>query len=161
MKKLFAVCIIGLVLGVTGVFAERPDGLGIGIQGGGGIVGFGGALSLKLPSLPVFWAISAAATNDHTVFGVTGDIYMWEGGLLPDVGLDWYAGPGGYFNLSVDDDLDFSLGVRGVAGLSWVPPLPIALEVYVQADAGLGISISPFYFPNFGLGGNLGVRLWL
>jgi hypothetical protein len=58
MKKLFVVCVLGLALGVTGVFAQHPGGLGIGLQGGWS-GGGSGALSLKIPSFPVYWAISA------------------------------------------------------------------------------------------------------
>jgi hypothetical protein len=166
MKKLFAVCIIGLALGVTGVFAQHPGGLGIGVQGGWS-GGGGGALSLKLPSLPIYWAISVWGGEDYFGLGVSGDIYIVEGSLVPDIGLGWYIGPGGYVNLSFwgsdsdNDGMGLGAGVRGVAGLSCIPFGSIPLEIYLQAHVGLGLSITnPFHFPDIPWGGNLGIRIW-
>jgi hypothetical protein len=167
MKKLFMVGVLGLALGITGVFAQHPGGLGIGVQGGW-TGGAGGALSLKVPSLPVYWAISVWGGNDYFGLGVSGDVYLLEASLVPDIGLGWYFGAGGYGNLafwntnSSNDGVGISLGARLPVGLSLIiSGLPIPLELYLQAHVGLGITVAPdFHFPDFGFGGNLGVRVW-
>jgi hypothetical protein len=167
MKKLFADCVIGLALGVTGAFAQHPGGLGIGVQGGWS-GGPGGALSLKLPSLPVYWAIAAWGGENYFGLGVSGDVYLLEAPLVSDIGLGWYFGVGGYGNLafwdtnSNNDGVGISLGARIPVGVFWmIPGLPIPLELYLQAHVGLGITVAPsFHFPDFGFGGNFGVRVW-
>ncbi|MDR1400653.1 MAG: hypothetical protein LBJ41_12100 [Treponema sp.] len=169
MKKLFMVGVLGLALGITGVFAQHPGGLGIGIQGGYGLGGGETALSLKVPSLPVYWAINLFIGENVFALGVSGDVYLIDTSLVPDIGLGWYFGIGGYGHLnfwgsgSGHDGVGIGLGARLPVGLSWfIPGLPIPLELYLQAHVGLGIIVgSGFRFPDPSFGGNFGVRVWL
>ncbi|MDR3334867.1 MAG: hypothetical protein LBT13_08300 [Treponema sp.] len=201
MKKLAAVCIIGLVLGTAGVFAEdqksdgggsgiftkdqHPDGWGIGIQGGFGMGGGGAALSLKIPALPIFWAVrlnfggsSREGHESHFGIGVSGDYYFIDKAILPDIGLGWYLGAGayiGYWNNTWhgwggNDDWSYSLlqiGVEVPVGLSWMIPIPVKLELYLQAVPNIGaqfaVAGSDYYDDGafwFSIGGNLGIRIW-
>jgi hypothetical protein len=178
MKKWFTVCVLGLALGVTGVFAQHPGGLGIGVQGGYG-GGLGGALSLKVPSLPVYWAISVGPFESGSGysaigFGVSGDFYMFDQALLPDIGLGWYlgfgAGVGWYSYDSSSSNADYaSLSISGRVpiGLSWMIPIPVKLELFLQivpsltfyigmngSDARSGLGTNFF-------GGDAGIRIWL
>jgi hypothetical protein len=186
MKKLFAVCIIGLVLGVTGVFAQHPGGLGIGLQGGFGIGGGGAALSLKLPSLPIYWTArlsfggtSAEYSTSYFGFGVSGDYYFMDQPLVPDLGLGWYLGGGafvGYYGASYHAGSGQSgwsyallqVGGELPVGLSWMIPIPVKLELYFQLVPNLGIQFavgdSEHYddgFIWFDINGNIGIRYWL
>lgn len=166
MKKLLMVGVLGLALSITGVFAQHPGGWGIGGQVGWSDGG-GGALSLKVPSLPIYWAISLYVGKDALNLGVSGDVYLLEASLVPDIGLGWYFGAGGYGNLafwnanSSNDGVGISLGARLPVGLSWIiPGLPIPLELYLQAHVGLGLRILPAFDLDYGFGGNFGVRVW-
>ena len=164
MKKLLLVCVLGLGLVVSGVFADHPSGLGIGILGrfgygaGGGFGG--GALSLKLPSLPIFWGVNAGLGSGWFSFGITGDKYLIDqtlttiGGSVP---FGWYLGLGGYFNFAswtykkdwyhnvyYDEyhKTNLGLGVRLPIGLSLqIPISSIDLEVFLEAAPSLGLGI--------------------
>lgn len=187
MKKFAAVCIIGLVLGTTGVFAQHPDGWGIGVvgQGGGGLGGlngFGPALSLKAPVVPVYWGLNFSIRNRWFGFGVTGDYYIFDRALVPDIGLGWYFGVGGYLGFGAYNDpydwYDYSylnFGVRVPIGLSWVLPLslPVKLELFLDIfpSLGLGLGFWDSEYDNydhdknhvnfdFNFGGELGLRVW-
>ena len=67
MKKILFVFVLAAIVATGTVFADHPGGFGIGVQGGTGGIwrsgGYGGhhhgALSLKIPGIPIFWAISA------------------------------------------------------------------------------------------------------
>jgi hypothetical protein len=181
MKKLFAVCIIGLAFGVTGVFAQHPGGLGIGVQGGWS-GGGGGALSLKVASLPIFWAINvgpleSGGSGDYKWssigFGVTGDYYLFDQ-ALPVPGLGWYLGLGaglGFYSYdSSYNDWDSSalyLSGRVPIGLSFMLPLPLKLELFLQVVPSLTFYIrTKGDYGNSGMGtnifgGDLGIRIWL
>ncbi|MDR3341995.1 MAG: hypothetical protein LBT14_04260 [Treponema sp.] len=184
MKKLAAVCIIGLVLGIAGVFAEdqqsdkekffftknHPDGWGIGVQVGGGNSGGGAALSLKIPALPIFWAVNLGFNSYYFGLGVSGDYYFIDKELVPAIKLGWYWGVGGYVGLGFWDDdhgpgygnddggMSLALGVRSPIGLTW-QPLKF-LEVFLQAVPSIGLGIVPGVGLDWGIGGNLGIRFW-
>jgi hypothetical protein len=159
MKKLLAVCIIGLCLGTTAVFASHPGGLGIGLQGGYG-GGVGGGLSLKFPSLPIFWTIDASGDW----LGVAGDYYFIDQSLSKTLNFGWYLGAGGFVSLGFwgnhTANFELGAGARGVIGLT-IRPVNI-LEIYLQATPSLGIFVGDKIgiWPSW-YGGGLGIRLWL
>jgi hypothetical protein len=166
MKKVLAVCIIGLAL-TAGAFAEHPSGWGLGILGRGGYGGFGPALSLKAPSLPVYWGVDMAVWNGYFGVGVTGDYYIIDKALLPDINLDWYLGLGGYVSMGAwsngkgydhHDGFSLALGARAPVGLSW--KFLEHFELFGDIYASLGFGIVPFYFPHWGAGGEIGIRYW-
>jgi hypothetical protein len=178
MKKLFAVCVLGLALGITGAFAQHPGGLGIGIQGGYGLGGGGVALSLKVPSLPIYWGISLKLHGDsggqYLGFGVSGDYYFFDQALVPDIGLGWYLGGGavvgynGYDSKSGNDWAVLQVGGELPIGLSWMIPIPVKLELFLQAVPNIGVQFAVSggdYYDDgalwFDIGGNLGIRIWL
>jgi hypothetical protein len=163
MKKLFAVCIIGLALG-TAAFADHPDGWGIGLLGRGGWSGqgVGGlAFSLKAPMLPIYWGINLDLYSHYFGLGVTGDYYFLEGLLVPISGSDgfgYFIGAGGYLGFGTYNDkwrdgggkehkwswTSLGLGVRVPLGLNVVIPISkIKLEVFLDAAPNIGVG---FYF---------------
>ncbi|GHT79080.1 hypothetical protein FACS1894130_06900 [Spirochaetia bacterium] len=155
-KKVVAVVVLGLVLGTAAVFADHPKGLGIGVQGGwSGNVGAG--LSLKLPSVPVYWTVDATFGAGFGL-GVAGDYYLFDSDFSPNFG--WYLGLGMAVNLGFYDPLVLAVGARLPFGLSWQPIK--LLEVYIQLVPSIGLAILPDFgiWPN-SFSGNLGIRLWL
>ena len=179
-----------LMVGMSaGAFAHHPDGWGI---GGGFQFGHNWddhirrnransslTLFLKTPTIPIYWGISASIldwefSNNRTRFGfrVTGDYYVIARSIIPEIGLGWFLGIGGYFsydrrtwpgNNNYFNLLDF--GARFPVGLSWIP-LDF-LEVFGAIAPSVG-----FYWHNRGwtsdrtglggaLQGDLGVRFWL
>jgi hypothetical protein len=148
------------------VFADHPSGLGIGVQAGGssgwGSGGFGGAaaLSLKLPSMPIFWAVRLDLGDGYFGLGLSGDKYFIDDKLLPKAGLNWYLGFGLGLGLwGFSDTLGLGVSARLPIGLSW-QPIPL-LEIFLQVVPTLGVQVLPdFHFPYGGIGGDIGIRLW-
>lgn len=164
MKKLLCVVSLVAIIGVNTVFADYPSGLGIGIQGGTGSAWRGGdptagaALSLKVPGIPIFWAIDL----DFNPFGIgiSGDYYIIHNALVSNIGLDWYLGVGVGVNLSgFDNELGLGIVGRIPIGLSW-QPIDL-LEIYLQVVPSLGFSILPKLDDRGGWGGAIGIRIWL
>jgi len=173
MKKFLVVFVLAVILATGTAFADHPSGLGVGVQGGGGGGWEGGgfgiyngaSLSLKIPSMPVFWAVDLAINDLGMLLGVSGDVYFIDAVLVSDIGLHWYLGVGVGVGIGVYDDLYLNAVGRLPIGLSWQLPLnagPInALEIYLQAVPSLGITILPgVNFPAGGWPINLGIRLW-
>jgi hypothetical protein len=166
MKKGLLVLVFAAIIATGTAFADHPKGFGIGVQGGGGSTwGAGGfhphaALSLKLPSVPIFWAINLSFGEGFFNLGVSGDHYFIDSKLVPQIGLNWYLGGGGSLGLSFGNNwMGLGVAARLPIGLSW-QPLPF-LEFYLQVVPSLGVSILPsFYFPSGGFGGDIGVRVW-
>ncbi|MDR0553549.1 MAG: DUF3996 domain-containing protein [Treponema sp.] len=187
MKKLFAVCIIGLALG-RGAFANHPDGWGVGLVGRGGWSGEGQggvALSLKAPKLPTYWGITLDLYNHYFGLGVTGDYYFLEGLLAPVSGNDgfgYFIGLGGYagFGKYSSDDPTYNrwgwtsigLGARVPIGVNVVIPISaIKLEVFADVAPHIGLGMyfndgdrqdrrKDFLGLQWGVTGELGVRVW-
>ncbi|MDR2397879.1 MAG: hypothetical protein LBD74_03855 [Spirochaetaceae bacterium] len=195
VKKLMAVCILGFAL-TAGAFAQHPDGWGIGLQGGfGSSSGGGGALSLKIPSLPIYWTgrisfggSSKEGKQSYFNLGVSGDYYFYDQALVPDIGLGWYLGAGGFVGIYSrtfhvyshpelkQDDYSFTLlqiGGEVPIGLSWMIPIPVKLELYLQGVPYIAIQFpvadEQEWFANdddygyiwWDIGFNLGIRIWL
>ncbi|GHU09018.1 hypothetical protein FACS1894151_05980 [Spirochaetia bacterium] len=157
MKKIVAVCVIGLALCVSGAFAQHSNGFGIGVQGGYSS-GIGGGLTLHIPSIPIFWTIDV----NSSWLGVAGDYYLFDSSLVKEVGLGWYLGVGGFVDLGFwdRDHVLIAAGARLPIGLSWQPIK--LLEIYLQVVPSLGLQISPdVRFWNDWWGANLGLRFWL
>jgi hypothetical protein len=152
MKKVVLMILVAVF--ATGVvFADHPSGFGIGVQGGGSTSwsggGFGGgaALSLKLPSLPIFWAVRMDIGNDAFGLGISGDYYLIDDALIPAAGLHWYLGLGVGVGLwGFNDTLGLGVSGRLPIGLSW-QPIPL-LEIFLQVVPNLGAAVLPeFHFP--------------
>ena len=166
MKKVIFVFALALLM-TAGVFADHPDGLGIGVQfnggGGWGSGGFspGAALSLKVPSLPIFWTVNLEFGSDQFGLGVSGDFYIYDSPLVQEFNLHWYLGFGVGAGLwGFNDKLGFGASARLPVGLSW-QPIDL-VEVYLQIVPSIGLQVLPkIYFPYGGWGGNLGIRVWL
>jgi len=165
MKKIFLVFALVAIIATGTAFADHPSGFGIGVQGGGsggwtgGGFGGGGALTLKFPSMPIFWTVDVASWTGYLWLGVSGDYYLIDDLIVPEIGLNWYLGVGGYVNLGLGDPLGLGVGARLPIGLSW-QPIDL-LEIYLQVVPSIGVGILPGIGLGGGWGGNLGIRLWL
>jgi hypothetical protein len=166
MKKLFLVFLASALVSVA-AFADHPKGMGIGAVAGGnfGTEGSGSdiGLSLKLPSMPIFWAFRLGFSSSYTSLGVTGDKYFVDENLFKEGSfrLDWYAGVGGYANLGVvGSDAFAALGARVPIGVSW--HITKEFELWLGLAPSLGLSLMPeFRFPDFFIPGELGLRIWM
>jgi len=168
MKKLLFVLALTALIATGAAFADHPGGLGIGIQGGFGGNWSGGALgspalSLKVPRIPIFWAIRLDISPDYAGLGVSGDYYFIHSKLVPDINLHWYLGVGGYLRLGSDNPARLGVGARVPVGLSWqpIPLLEVFLQLVPSLGASLGFSLPPDFRLDGGYGGDIGIRIWL
>jgi hypothetical protein len=163
-KKIFFIIVVLFLAIGAGAFADHSDGLGIGLNFTYGYNGgIGPALSLKLPSIPVFWTIGMGISSSWFLLTVAGDHYIIDKPLIPDIDLGWYLGLGLYFNLMTwkgGDNLGLGLGARLPIGLSWQPRQVDILELFLDVAPSLGIDLVPFYFPQWDVNVDFGVRLW-
>ena len=185
MKKFVLLFVLVAMLAAGTAFADHPDGWGVGIVGGWGYgIGEAYGLSLKIPSIPVFWSVNLAAGSHYFRFGLTGDYYLIDSALsIPT--LHWFLGVGGFFNFYSWsykynwDGGDYSytsmnFGARVPIGVSW-QPIPL-VEVFLDVAPSLGAHFdgghkykkkngdevkegAHFRFL-FGLPIELGLRLW-
>jgi hypothetical protein len=193
MKKTVLAIALATILAAGVAFADHPKGWGIGLQGGwtggwGGIGWGGGALTLKAPSFPIFFAVSGGIHSNSFTIGVAGDYYLIDKVLVPDIKLGWYLGVGGYISFYNHSETyfnekysasGFGLGARVPIGLSW-QPLNF-LELYADFAPSLGIAFqgegkykdkndgnkekvwrkAGVDFPDGGYGFDFGIRFWL
>jgi hypothetical protein len=162
MKKLVIVLALTAIIVTGTAFADHPKGLGIGVLWSGEFFGGGGhgaALSLKVPSVPLYWGIQLRGWSDVLYIGVTGDSYVIDQTLVKDIGLGWFFGIGGYGGLLLASNPNIALGLRLPIGLSWMPVK--VFELFFGLTPTLGINLNPFYFPTWGAPLEVGLRLWL
>lgn len=167
-KKLLLLITLALVLAVGTAVASpvHPGGWGIGALWGGNIydgnINNNVALSLKAPTLPVFWGIRLGIGDDFWL-GLQGDIYIMGAELIPT--LYWFLGIGAFGNFWFGDEASIGFGARLPIGLTW-QPLDL-LEVFINLAPQLGGHIytgsgGGFTFPHGGfLGFEFGIRVWL
>lgn len=166
MKKLLFAALVILCGGVL-AFADHPkNGFGVGAVVGGGIhagdLDADIGLSLRVPSVPIYWGIRMAIENSDVSLAVTGDYYYIDEDLIDEKGLnlDWFLGLGAYGNFGFYDDTYIALGARLPIGLSW--HLTKAFELWGALAPSLGLEISPdFTFPDFWVAAEIGLRAWL
>ena len=172
-KKLVLVVALATFLAVGTAFASpvHPNTFGIGGIWGSSVGGDGGnfsdnnrvALSLKFPTIPIFWGIRAGGFNDTLWVGVQGDLYFMGSQLTRTLG--WFLGFGAYGQVWLGSDVAFGFGGRLPIGLTWQPlqfleffgniAPQIGGYIYTHGDGG-------FEFPHGGLLGiELGIRIWL
>ncbi|MDR1211465.1 MAG: hypothetical protein LBK40_04455 [Spirochaetaceae bacterium] len=169
MKKITMVVVIGLCVGLAGVFADHPGGAGIGIlfrsgydMEAKGSDGFDIGLSLKLSSVPIFWGFVLNVHDDVFGAGATGDYYLIDSSLVSGSGFDlgWHLGLGGYGAMRFDDDMYLAAGGRLPVGLSFL--FAKHFEAFLGVAYNLGIRVLPEVdFPSHFFNGELGFRVWL
>ena len=149
MKKFVIVIALVAILATGTAFADHPDGFGIGLVGGMNFRGMGGAggLSLKIPSIPIFWAINLWGGSNYFRVGLTGDYYIIDQNFAPM--FHWFFGLGGFFDFynwsykfknSLIKDYSYTyldFGVRVPIGISF-QPIPL-LEIWLDVAPSLGL----------------------
>jgi len=150
MKKLIFVLLIGLLAG-SAAFADH-DGFGIGAVVGGGVTNGGWlktdglfypGLSLKIPSIPIFWGLNANIHpyDNYGGFDITGDVYLFEPNMVSStatnddgsyykIKIDWYFGLGmGLSSNFWHHGAGVGMCLRVPIGVSWhvVEPFEIAV----------------------------------
>jgi hypothetical protein len=163
-KKFFLICLLALVVGSAQVFADHPsDEVGIGVFFGGGSGTVGGGiynpgLTLKIPSVPVFFGVNAFFGSTSGL-GVSADYYLFDRDLIKDgsFDLDWFLGVGGFTHIYFGGSGYFALGARVPIGLSW--HINKTFELFADVTPGVGLNFAPaLYWVG---GGELGLRVWL
>lgn len=145
-KKILIVAALLMVVCVGGAFAWA-----IGIQGGGGVGGNGGAaITFKLDQLPLVFAADFAASSNWFVLGVTGDYWFIENTIV-DTGIGpfgWFLGGGVGVALRIwdsegkHDHSGFGMRVAGrlPIGLNMmIAAGPVEIEPYIQAVPQIGV----------------------
>ena len=148
MKKFIFVLILAAILTTGTAFADHPEGFGI------GVVGFwpgGVGLSMKIPDLPIYWAINAGLGKNLIGAHVNGDFYFIDQ-ETPVPTLHWYLGVGGFvhfYNYTrthryLNENYEytytrFATGGRIPIGLSW-QPIEL-LEIFLEFAPSLGLYI--------------------
>jgi len=167
MKKLVLVVVLVAIIGTGAAFADHPNGWGFGVQGGGslGWIGFdfggGGALSLKAPTLPIFWGIEFGWSLWSGIrLGLTADWYFLDLAIASNI-LHFYMGVGG--GLGVYFPFDLELVARVPIGLSLQIPIKSGIDtlelLYFHVVPSAGVAFIPIRFAG-GLGFEAGIRLW-
>ena len=158
MKKLVIVLALAAIIATGTAFADHPSGLGIGVVGNYSTWGFGGqggGVSLKIPSIPIYWAVNLDLGLGYFGIGVTGDYYLIDKNLSGP--LNWFLGVGGYFSfLSYSSSyflVDYSYtwmyaGVRVPIGISF-QPMPL-LEIFADIAPSIGVGIYSGYEVKYG-----------
>jgi hypothetical protein len=172
MKKLMLVLLFSVIL-VVGAFAEHPGGWGIGIVGQSSLdwKGFdnswGAALSLKAPQWPIYLGINGRIRTDYFGLSLTGDYYIIDQTIVPNVNFGWYFGLGGYAGFyHVGEDIDYNglaLGARMPIGIYIIPVRFFEIFLDVAPSLGLGMNFgnkSGLDLPAGGFGADFGVRFW-
>jgi hypothetical protein len=168
MKKLFLVCVFAIAS--TNAFAAFDKGFAIGAVGGLGFLGRNNAaLALHLPGMPIYWGVALDMfSSGWWSVSVSGDYPVLKGQFLPWFGYFIHAGA--YARVSGwntdDGGIGVSGGVRVPLGLRFIF-FKNFLELFVDAAPSLGLGTgiyghySSFYFPDFGIPGEVGFRVWL
>jgi len=170
VKKTVLIFIL-LVIVSVGAFADHPSGFGIGIGegiesdyevwNGYGMDYFQGGLSIKFPSIPIYWTVNLHRLasrgyyyEEYYSLSLTGDKYIFDRKLVPNINLNWFFGVGVRGIMPISDELSFSALLRFPVGLSWQPIS--LLEVFCDIAPWLSLTS----FPKTGWTLEGGVRFW-
>jgi hypothetical protein len=171
MKKLYFLLVFGLAVSFSVCAARYPNGFGIGAVGSSNfdnVTRGGGALSLKVPKVPVYWAIAVAGSTDSDYISValSGDVNMFTGTFIKQVNFGYFVQLGGYGRVAfMNDDTGFSGGVRLPIGLKAVF-FKNFLEVFIDIAPTLGLGtdnyahFGSFYFPDWRIPLEAGLRVY-
>jgi hypothetical protein len=139
-KKIGVLVALLLVFSVAGAFS-----FGIGLQGGGNVGGGGVAITFKLDSTPLIFAVGGHGGTDGFSIGATADYWIANPTISGPFG--WFYGVGVGATIGFGDEFDLSANAHVPVGIN-VMLFQEKLELYLQAAPGLGIGI----IPDFGLG---------
>jgi hypothetical protein len=171
MKKI-KITVYALIFCVQALLsAEHPDGLGLGLAGGGGYTGGVGlgsiAVPFKIPKLPVFWELDFRVSSVFHI-GLNGDYYILDRTIVSALDLGWYLGAGLHIGLALSGgEAAFSSAVRLPIGLTWrlesTPSIQNvdSLELFLEFIPSVGFLVYNDTGWNYSLDGKLGVRLWV
>lgn len=155
MKKLIAVMVLGILIGTASIFA-----FGIGFQVGPTIGGGGYntnvAVTFKLDNAPWVFAVDGALWSGGARIALSADQWFMNKNLAGP--FNFFIGWGLYVGLATQGNL-LSFGGRLPIGINAFF-LDGMLEPFFQIVPSLGLSVFDFYFPDWGVAGNLGLRFW-
>jgi len=132
MKKIVMVLVLAAVIATGTAFADHPNGWGIGvttgynISAGSGLYSVGGfpiGASIHFPNLPVYWQVKMYLGWGMFGIGITGDYYFIDQTFAPDIGMGWFLGAGGFFDIEFFSwglGTYMDVGARIPIGISWM-----------------------------------------
>lgn len=155
MKKLIAVLVLALLIGTASLFA-----FGIGFQVGPTIGGGGYntnvALTFKLDNAPWVFAVDGRLSSGGARIAISADQWFINKTIAKPV--NFFVGWGIYVGLATYGNL-LSVGARLPIGINMFF-LDGMIEPFFQIVPSIGITAFDFYFPDWGVAGNIGLRLW-
>jgi hypothetical protein len=169
MKKI-KITVYALIFCVQALLsAEHPDGLGLGLMGGGGPglkYNIGNVtFSLKIPNLPIYSGLRVSFYDQIARISVQGDYYFIDKTLDSELVIGWFVGAGASLGLELgNNSAGFAMGIRVPLGLSWQYRRINAidsLEVFFGLSPHLGLATMPELRFDLAFNFEIGVRMWL
>lgn len=147
-----------MMVAATGAFADRGDGIGLGVKGifvyeSSGASAFGGMATLDLPKIPLRFGIGY---DTFPAVRVAVD-YLFAKGPIVTQDFGWYVGVGGYMSLHLSPSAVI-VGARVPLGLRmW---LGDHFEFFTEFAPGIGSNLSAGFALQWEFQASLGVRFW-
>jgi len=158
MKKILIIVCAVAMLSAMGAFAERGDGVGLGVKGiflyeTGGATAVGAMATIDLPGMPVRLGVGF---NTFPAVRVAVDYLFAEGPIVTDM-FGWYVGVGAYMSMHLSPQA-VMVGGRIPLGLRmW---LGNNFEFFTEAEPGIGVNLSSGFSLAWEYQHSLGVRFW-
>ncbi len=159
--KVLVLAAVLLVAAASGVFAF---GIGLQYNGNAGDEYYSGvAVTFKVDSIPLIFAVNWSFVEDSTQFGITGDYWILND-KITNVGssasLNWFIGVGFFADFAFpDDEFVFQGGVRVPVGLNMF--VGKVFEPFLMVAPSFGVQLVPqldmadIFFPI-----SAGFRFW-
>jgi hypothetical protein len=158
MKGKVLVLIIAFAVIGTGSAFALGIGVAAGLPVGEGLPGNNIMLSLKLDSTPLLFGIGAEIGSNYTSIGITADYWLANASLAAP--LNYYLGLGGYLGVALGNTTVLSAGARIPIGLNIF--VLRSFEIFIEVAPALGVGFSnPIKFPQVGIQGAFGFRVWI
>jgi len=156
--KVLSLAAAFLIFGSAGT-----SGLGLGLQFGGGFsdVGRGSLAFLLSGSKNHHLAVAFSFGENYWNVGASYDWWLFHPELTKigkSVSLKFFLGPGIGVDVGSGSDFYLGAGLRVPVGIDFEIS---KFDIFVQAVPHIGLNVSPFYFPAWGIDGALGARFWL
>ncbi len=159
-RKVLVLLAALLLLPLTGAFS-----FGVGLQfngNAGAVFEPGPAITFKLDSVPLVFAVNWFIGDDTTTVGLTGDYWAINDrlGNLGSLGINWFFGFGFFANTVFADEFGINAGMRLPLGLNAFLAKG-TFEPFIQVAPSFGLN----FLPSFGLSDfffpiSAGFRIW-
>ena len=158
-KLLLMIIVLLLVFSAGNVFAQKYNGLALGLGYTANPFGgrwAGGMVTFHVPTSPLVFDLYPYWGNNGFGITLTGDWWIIRN---PITGiLAWYLGPGLWVDFGIGNQFALGLGARLAVGLQiW---LLDRLEIFLEGAPGLGLYVIPSVSFAWPIPISLGFRWW-